>query len=49
MQPIGLARTNGIVAPNQSYYLANERIIRWGTDGLAVNGDLGIQMLPATR
>jgi hypothetical protein len=45
MQPIALARTDGIVAPNQSYYLANERIIRWGTNGLAVNGELGIQML----
>ncbi len=48
MQPIALARTDGIVAPNQSYNVANERIIRWGTNGLAVNGELGIQMLLGT-
>ena len=45
MKPIALARTNGIVGPNQAYTVVNERIVRWGPNGLAINGELGVQIL----
>ncbi len=45
MAPISLARTTTIVGMNQTYLRTNERIVRWGTNGLAINGELGLEIL----